>query len=81
MSNSVKGKQSQDKFFTIEFFGVTVILSSFLLLVCLFFGKSVLFEIGFDQGDSLRELAKKYNFACDIIKDYSGNDRGAYIKK
>ena len=40
-----------------------------------------LFEIGFDQGDSLRELAKKYNFACDIIKDYSGNDRGAYIKK
>ncbi|MBR6737803.1 MAG: hypothetical protein IKL82_05525 [Clostridia bacterium] len=48
MSNSVKGKQPNDKFFTIEFFGVTVILSSFLLLVCLFFGKSVLFEIGFE---------------------------------
>lgn len=46
MNNGIKGKQNKDKFFTIEFFGVTVIISSFLLLVCLLFGESVLFEIG-----------------------------------
>ncbi len=46
MSNGIKAKQNPDKFFTIEFFGVTIIISSFLLLVCLLFGNSVLFEIG-----------------------------------
>ena len=46
MSNDIKAKQNPDKFFTVEFFGVTVIISSFLLLVCLLFGNSVLFEIG-----------------------------------
>lgn len=40
-----------------------------------------LFEIGYDQGESLCELANKYNLVCKIIKDYSGNDRVAYIKK
>ena len=39
-----------------------------------------LFEIGYDQADSLREIAKKYGFTCEIIKDYSSNDRVAYIK-
>ena len=46
MDNGLKAKQSSDKFFTIEFIGVTIIVSSFLLLVCLLFGESVLFEIG-----------------------------------
>ena len=48
MSNGIQGKQKKDKFFTIEFFGVTVIITSFLLLVCLLFGESVLFEIGLE---------------------------------
>ncbi len=46
MKKGIKAKQNPDKFFTLEFFGVTVIISSFLLLVCLLFGNSVLFEIG-----------------------------------
>ncbi len=40
-----------------------------------------LFEIGYDQGESLRAIAKKHGYRCDIIKDYSGNDRVAYVKK
>lgn len=46
MKKGIKAKQNPDKFFTVEFFGVTVIISSFLLLVCLLFGNGVLFEIG-----------------------------------
>ncbi len=46
MRSGIKSKQNKDKFFTVEFFGVTVIISSFLLLVCLLFGENVLFEIG-----------------------------------
>ncbi len=46
MSNGVKGKQNKDAFFTIEFLGVTVIITAFLLLICLIFGENVLFEIG-----------------------------------
>lgn len=40
-----------------------------------------LFEIGYDQGDSLRTLAREHGYECKIIKDYSCNDRVAYIKK
>ena len=46
MSSGIKGKESENKFFTIEFFGVTLIISSFIMLICLFFGGDVLFEIG-----------------------------------
>ncbi len=46
MSNGVKAKNSENKFFTVEFFGVTLIITSFLLLVCLIFGGDVLFVIG-----------------------------------
>ncbi|MBR3804907.1 MAG: DUF87 domain-containing protein [Clostridia bacterium] len=46
MSNGVKGKPNKDKFFTVEFWGVTLIVSAFLLAVCLLFGENVLFEIG-----------------------------------
>jgi hypothetical protein len=33
-------------------------------------------EIGYDQGDALRELAP----GVEIHKDYSGNDRVAVLK-
>lgn len=46
MNNDIKGKESENKFFTVEFFGVTFIITSLLLLVCLFFGGSVLFDVG-----------------------------------
>lgn len=39
------------------------------------------FEIGYDQADSIREIAKEHAFSCEIIKDYSGNDRVAILKK
>ncbi len=48
MDNGIKGKQSENKFFTIEFFGVTVIITALLLLLCLFFGKNILFEVGYE---------------------------------
>ncbi len=40
-----------------------------------------LFEIGYDQGDALVKIASENGFNCQIIKDYSGNDRVALIKK
>ncbi len=40
-----------------------------------------LFEIGFDQADEIRELAKKYAFICRILRDYGGNDRVALLEK
>lgn len=39
------------------------------------------FEIGFDQAEALLDLAFSYNMSCEIIKDYSGNDRVAVLKK
>lgn len=39
------------------------------------------FEIGYDQGDAMRSLAKDHSLKADIIKDYSGNDRVAILKK
>ena len=41
----------------------------------------ILFEIGYDQAEDLMKIAKKYNYSCKIFKDYSGNDRVAYLKK
>ena len=46
MGNGIKEKQSENKFFTIEFFGVTLIVTTFMLLVALIFGEDVLFELG-----------------------------------
>ncbi len=46
MSSGIKGKENEDKFFTVEFFGVTVIITAFVLLLCLFFGEKILFDIG-----------------------------------
>ena len=38
------------------------------------------FEIGYDQGKALSELAALHGRECEIIKDYSGNDRVAVLK-
>lgn len=38
------------------------------------------FEIGFDQAELLRSLAKKHNAKIEIIKDYSNNDRVAVLR-
>ena len=37
------------------------------------------FEIGYTQADALRLVAKRQNLRCEIIKDYSGNDRVAIL--
>jgi len=41
----------------------------------------IAFEIGYDQGAALRELASALSMSAEIIKDYSGNDRVAVLKK
>ena len=38
-----------------------------------------LFEIGYDQGEALRDLAEEYHYTCRIRKDLGGNDRVAII--
>ncbi len=38
-----------------------------------------LFEIGYDQGDALRMLAKENGFFCEIKKDLGGQDRVAIL--
>ena len=42
-------------------------------------GGFIAFEIGFDQGEDLIQIAKQHGLDCEIIKDYSGNDRVALI--
>lgn len=39
------------------------------------------FEIGFSQSEALSSLAEKHSASCEIIKDYSGCDRVAVIRK
>ena len=39
-----------------------------------------LFEIGYDQAKDLIEIARSHKVSCEIIKDYSGNDRIAVIR-
>lgn len=43
-------------------------------------GAPFIFEIGFDQAVELKELADKYNFDCEIKKDYGSNDRAAILR-
>lgn len=38
------------------------------------------FEIGYDQGEALCELARLHGMSAEIIKDYSGNDRIAILR-
>ena len=39
-----------------------------------------LFEIGYDQANDLTKIAREHKMSCEIIKDYSGNDRIAVIR-
>ena len=39
------------------------------------------FEIGYDQADALKAIAGEHEMSAEIIKDYSGNDRVAVLKK
>ena len=41
----------------------------------------IAFEIGYDQAESLTALAHQNGLSCEIIKDYSGNDRVAILRK
>ena len=38
-------------------------------------------EIGFDQGEALKNLAKAHDMKCEIIKDYSDKDRVAVLRR
>lgn len=42
-------------------------------------GGTMLFEIGFDQAESVSEIANANGYSCEIFKDYGGNDRVAYL--
>ena len=42
-------------------------------------GGCFLFEIGYDQGDALRALAKDIGAECTILTDYGGNERVAVV--
>jgi release factor glutamine methyltransferase len=44
-------------------------------------GGFIAYEIGYDQGDMICDIAKKEGFSSEIIKDYSGNDRVAVLRK
>lgn len=39
----------------------------------------MLLEIGYDQAESVRELARRAGLHCDILRDYGGNDRVAEL--
>ena len=41
----------------------------------------IAFEIGYDQAQSIKALADLHGLECTVIKDYSGNDRVAVLKK
>lgn len=41
----------------------------------------IAYEIGYDQGKALSDIAEHFGMSCRIIKDYSGNDRVAVLKK
>lgn len=44
-------------------------------------GGFIAFEIGYDQADALRAIATQNGMNAEILKDYSGNDRVAVLKK
>ncbi len=41
----------------------------------------MLFEIGYDQADSVSKIAAECGYDCEIYKDYGGNDRVAYLHR
>ena len=44
-------------------------------------GGFIAFEIGYDQGESLKALAEKHALSFELIKDYGGNDRVVILRK
>ena len=42
-------------------------------------GGEFIFEIGYDQGEAIRLLARQNGLDCEITKDYGGNDRVARV--
>lgn len=44
-------------------------------------GGFIAYEIGYDQADLLRKIAKDNDMSCEIIKDYSQNDRVAVLRR
>ncbi len=43
-------------------------------------GGFFLFEIGYDQGNQLRTLAREVGLAAEVFRDYGGNDRVVLIR-
>lgn len=41
----------------------------------------IAYEIGYDQGEALRKIAEENSMSCEIIKDLSGNDRVAVLRR
>ena len=41
----------------------------------------IAYEIGYDQADRLRKIAADNAMTCEILTDYSGNDRVAVLKR
>lgn len=41
----------------------------------------IAYEIGYDQGSMLKEIAERNSMTCEIIKDLSANDRVAVLRK
>ncbi len=40
----------------------------------------MIFEIGYDQGEALKSIAKDHGYGCEIFKDLEKNDRVAVIR-
>ncbi len=47
---------------------------------CLREGGFFLFEIGYDQGEDLRTLARESGLSAEVFRDYGGNDRVVLIR-
>ena len=41
----------------------------------------ILFEIGYDQGDALRTLAREHGFCATVLRDLCGNDRVVHLTR
>ena len=44
-------------------------------------GGFIAFEIGYDQAEAIKDIACAHGLTSEIIKDYSGNDRVAVIRR
>ncbi len=72
MSNGITAKSKENKFFTIEFFGVTLIVTTFVLLIALLFGEDVLFELGLEVQYFLLGAFGYFSYPLLISVNYVG---------